>query len=150
MSKVPTHLQKWHDHVAAYRKKHPGLSLKDAMHGAGKTYPSKKKMKGGNPAIVGAIAAAVPDTIRGIGDAVDQGRKTQHEFNRENGNLVVEKEKNFQQYYRDLMHTRFWDPEKLPRKLRFPRDKTNNPKYKAEQEAADDALYEYAEKRYYG
>ena len=113
-------------------------------------------MKGGNPlAAVGAVAEALPGLVSGIGEAVDQGRRTTHEISKENGALQVdqaynigEREKKFQQFYRDLMHKRFWDGESLPPRLRFPRYKTNNPAYAAEQEAADDKLYAYAEKVY--
>ena len=104
--------------------------------------------KGGNPALISAAVQAIPGAIGGISDAVDKGRRTQHEFNKDNGALAKEKSANFQQFYRDLMHTRYWDGEKLPPKLRFPREKTNNPKYASEQEAKDDALYEYAEKQW--
>lgn len=31
-------LKKWHSHLMAYKKDHPGISLKDAMRGAKKTY----------------------------------------------------------------------------------------------------------------
>ena len=113
-----------------------------------------RKQMGGNPLMIAsAVADAAPGIINGIGSAVDQGRRTQHEFNKENGALEVERaqntgerEKRFQQFYRDLMHTRFWDPEKLKPSLRFPREKTNNPKYAKEQEIADEKLYDYAEK----
>lgn len=37
----------WQEHLKAYRKKHPKMSLKDAMKGASKTYKGKKQ-KGGN------------------------------------------------------------------------------------------------------
>lgn len=35
---VPKALQKWHDHLMAYRKAHPGKSLKECMKEAKKTY----------------------------------------------------------------------------------------------------------------
>ncbi len=107
--------------------------------------------KGGNPlALVSAVAEAAPGLVNGISNAIDQGRRTDREFAREDGQLNIDRDKKFQQYYRDLVHDRFWDGEKLPPRLRWPREKTNNPKYAAEQEAKDDALYAYAEKKFYG
>ena len=38
---VPKALKPWFDHLQAYRKSHPKLSLKQAMIGAKKTYKKK-------------------------------------------------------------------------------------------------------------
>jgi hypothetical protein len=37
----PPQFANWTDHLAAYRKKHPGKSLKEAMKEASATYKSK-------------------------------------------------------------------------------------------------------------
>ena len=99
-------------------------------------FVSDTRQAGGNPlAVAGVVAEALPGVIGGISDAVDKGKRTDRELAREDGQLNVDRDKKFQQFYRDLMHQRYWDPEKLRPSLRFPREKTNNPKYKAEQDA---------------
>jgi hypothetical protein len=111
--------------------------------------------KGGNAAIVGAIAGAVPDTIRGIGDAVDQSRKTTYDFEREEGKVDVKKDNVFMDYYRNLEHVRYWDPSKLPPKLRLkkfgidPPSRSFDASLKDNLEQADEALYNYAYKKIY-
>ena len=110
-----------------------------------------ERQGGGNPlAIASAVGEALPGVIGGISDAIDKGKKTDRELAREDGQLNVDRDKKFQQYYRDLMHTRFWNGDALPPRLRFPREKTNNPQFAHEQEIKDDALYQYAEKKFYG
>ena len=113
-----------------------------------------KGQKGGNPLLAATAAAdSIGNLASAIGDQVDKGRHTTHEISKENGGIevdrahnIAEKEKKFQQFYRDMMHTRYWNGESLPTRLRWPREKTNNPKYAAEQEKKDDALYAYCEK----
>jgi hypothetical protein len=110
-------------------------------------------LKGGN---VGAIAGAVQGGIGGIADAISKGVKTQHEFNKENGKLQAEKQMNFLQFYRDLEHVRFHDPERVPPSLRLKKFGIDPPnaifdkKNEAKRERADEALYSYAEKRFFG
>ena len=142
-------MNSWHEHLMKYKQKHPNLSLKECMKEASKTYKKKggRRKKGGNPlatAAVGEAVKAIPGTINAIGDQIDQGRKTQHQFNKENGALSVEKNKNLLQYYRDLQHKRFWDQEYLPPTLRLERTHTNNSKYKNEQDQKNKLLWEYA------
>jgi hypothetical protein len=148
-------MNNWKQHLSRYQHSHPNLTLKECMQGASKTY--KKKKHGGNPAaIIGAVAQAVPGTITGISDAIDQGRRTTKEFDRESGKLAAERDKNFQNYYRDLAHTRYWNPEAIKPSLRLkkfgidPPSKINDPKLSANRERADDALYTYAEEKFYG
>ena len=38
----------------------------------------------------------------------------------------------------------------MPPRLKWPREKTNNPKYAKEQEAKDSALWDYAHKNFFG
>jgi hypothetical protein len=110
--------------------------------------------KGGNPALV-AVAQAIPGSIGAIGDTIVSGVKANHEFNKENGNLTVQQEQNFQRYFRDLQHQRYWDPERIPASLRLkkfgidPPSAMKDPKNADKLEKADDALYAYAEKRFY-
>jgi len=139
----------WIEHVKKYQKKHPNLDWGQCLKQAKKSY--KKRKHGGNPLLVAGVTEAVkaiPGTVNAIGDQIDKGRKTQHEFNKDNGALMAERSKNFQQFYRDLMHKRFWDGESLPPSLRWPREKTNNPKYADQQEKKDQALYDWAEKQW--
>jgi len=100
--------------------------------------------KGGSAAIVGAIASAVPEAIGKIGEASNRGRELDHEFNRENGNLQYQKNNRFLEYYRNLLHNRFWNQEMFPPYLRLPRFETNNPKFAAKQEEKDNAMWNYA------
>jgi len=144
-------MNNWKHHLTKYQHSHPKLTLKECMIGASKTYKKKenKRKHGGNPAaIVGAVAQAVPGTINAIGDQINQGRITSHEFEKDEGKTTSKRAANFEQYYRDLMHKRFWNGESLPPNLRWPREKTNNPKFAAEQERKDQALWDYAEKQY--
>ncbi len=107
--------------------------------------------KGGNPlAIAGMVTEGIGNLAGTIGDQIDKGRRTTFEIDKETGNVAAEKAKNFDKFYRDLMHKRFWDGESLPPRLRFDRIKTNNPKYAKEQEIKDQALWDYAHKQYYG
>jgi hypothetical protein len=39
----PPQFASWNDHLAAYRKKHPGVGLKEAMKAASATYSKKPK-----------------------------------------------------------------------------------------------------------
>jgi hypothetical protein len=142
----------WIEKVKAYHSKHPELTYKECM-----IKLSKKRKHGGNPLAAAEAISGVADSVgnlaTAIGDQVDKGRRTTHEISKENGGIEVdrasntgEREKKFQQFYRDMMHKRFWDGDSLPPRLRWPREKTNNPKYADEQEKKDDALYAYCEK----
>lgn len=111
--------------------------------------------KGGNPALIGAIAEALPETTRAVGDAVDQGRRTTYDFQREEGKVDVKKDNVFMDYFRNLEHVRYWDPSKLPVKLRLksfgidPPSESKNKKYSDQLDKADEALYKYAYKKIY-
>lgn len=117
--------------------------------------------KGGNPAM--AIAQGIEGGIKGLSSAVDTGVRAQHDFNKDNGALKAEQEKNFQKYYRDLIHTRYWDPTSLSTAIRLKKFGIDPPNVTAEGSSwlkspsnqekldkADDALLAYAEKKYYG
>jgi hypothetical protein len=125
----------------------------------GKIVISKNKIilkRGGNPlAGVAAVGDTVGNLANSIGDQIDKGRRTTHEINKENGYIKVEQKRNIgneerehQAFYRDLIHQRYWDPEKLKPSLRLPFDRKyiNDPKYKKQRDIADDKLYAYAEK----
>lgn len=146
----------WIEKVKQYNAKHPNLTYKECMI---KLSNKRKKKHGGNPMAVAGAISGVADSVGGlatsIGNQIDQGRRTTHEISLQNGGIEVDKaynvgerEKKFQDFYRDLMHKRFWDGDSLPPRLRFPRWKTNNKQYEKEQEIADDKLYAYAEKVY--
>jgi len=119
----------------------------------------KAPLKGGNPL---AIGDAIKGGIEGIASGIDKGVRAQHDFNKENGKLAMEKENNFMTYYRDLEHKRFWEESKLPSFLRLSkfgiaeRDDTRVgskwlkiPANRDKLDKADDALREWAEKRFY-
>jgi hypothetical protein len=114
-------------------------------------------LKSGGNALAGAVAVGetVDKLTNSLGNQIDKGRRTTQEINEKTGYTEVEKKRNkgneereFQAFYRDLVHQRYWDPEKLPPRLRLPFDRKNinNPKYKSQREAADEKLYAYAEK----
>jgi len=142
----------WLLHVKKYWNSHPNLTYGECLKKAKKTY--KKKKHGGNPlAIVGAVTEgvnAVSGLTNAIGDQINQGRLTSHQINKDNGNLNIERANKFNDYYRHLEHIRFWNGSELPPYLRLERTHTNNPKYKAEQEAKDKLLYAYAKKQFNG
>jgi predicted nucleic acid-binding Zn-ribbon protein len=124
-----------------------------------KKFAFVSSQKGGNAIAameaVNEIGKTANDLTNSFGDQIDKGRRTTRELDRESGKLEIDKAQNkakkaktFNQYYRDLMHLRFWDADQFPPSLRFPREKTNNPKYKKEQDIADQKLWDYAEKTY--
>jgi len=146
---IPAQLKPWMDHLAEFRKANPNMKPTDCAKEAKKTYK-----KGGNPAVVKAaidVGKAVVDTA---GDAIKKGVETQHNFNKDNGNLAKEKASNFNQFYRDLVHQRYWDEEKIRPSLRLkkfgivPNSAIKDPKNEAKREKADEALYDYAEQQF--
>jgi hypothetical protein len=147
---IPAHLKPWMDHLAKFRKAHPNMKPIECAKEAKKTYHKK----GGNPALIGAIASAVPEALNSITKGVETGVKTQHEFNKDNGALAAEILKNKTQLLRDLKHQRYWDPEKMPAKLRLkkfginPPSTQNEPKNEAKLEKADEALEEYVDQQF--
>lgn len=111
--------------------------------------------KGGNAALIGELAAALPESVNAVGNAVDQGRRTTFEIGKETGQFEVDRENIFMNYYRDLEHKRYWNPSKLPPKLRLkkfgidPPSESKNKKYSSQLDKADEALYDYAYKQFY-
>ena len=67
--------------------------------------------------------------------------------------MSAERSKNFNTFYRDLVHRRFHDPESLPPKVRLKKFGIDPPQaiFKKENEEkrdkADEALYDYAEQQ---
>lgn len=120
----------------------------------GSINPSLMLHHGGvNPAVLAEAAKIGKEAISSIGSEVQRGVQTQHEFNKENLRLASEKAKVFSDYYRDLAHRRYHNPESLPPSLRLkkfgidPPKAIFDPKNEAKRERADEALYEYAEKQ---
>ena len=136
----------WIAKCKAYHLAHPELSYKEVLMALGK---KNRKQRGGN-AIVGAVAGAVPGTISAIANAVNEGIKLRDERDKLNGNLNYEKNNRFMDYYRNLLHWRFWDGERFPPYLRLPRYETNNPQYAAKQEEKDNLMYQYAKETWNG
>jgi hypothetical protein len=141
------------------KKKTSGSKTGRGKGKRGKIVISKNKIiikRGGNAlAGVAAVGDTVGNLATSIGDQVDKGRRTTHEINKENGYIKVEQKRNigneereFQAFYRDLIHQRYWDPEKLPPRLRLPFDRKyiNDKKYKKLRDESDEKLYAYAEK----
>lgn len=65
---VPPALRAWSDHLQEYRRKHPKLSMKEAMKGASKTYrkgPNKVEHKGGS--MISDWMIKHPNLTTGIG-----------------------------------------------------------------------------------
>ena len=106
-----------------------------------------------------AGADAVGSLANSIGDQVDQGRKTTHAIQRENGELEKEKEKNRLEMVklkgeliRDMKHKRYWDfSDFSPSKLKLSRfgfknkEQVHDPKFAEQLNKADDALEEYVD-----
>ena len=149
---TPPHLKAWMEKLDAYQDKHPNLSRKECMIKLGKKN-KKKRVKGGNPLIAAAVGA-VPEALNSVTKGIETGVKAQHEFNKDNGALAAEKAKNFTKFFRDLQHTRYWDPESIKPSLRLkkfgidPPNSQNDKKNEAKLERANDALYDWAEKEF--
>ena len=102
---------------------------------------------------IGNLFQSVGNVVDTIGNQIEKHKKIERELDKEEGNLNIkqiknigEAEKVFLNFYRELMHKRYWDSDYLHPDLRFPKYKTNNPFYREEQLIADRKLYEYAEK----
>jgi hypothetical protein len=108
---------------------------------------------GVNPQLIAEAVKAIPAVAESITKGVETGVKTQHEFNKDNLALAAEKSRNFNTFYRDLVHRRYHDPESLPPRLRLKRFNIDpvsaifDKKNEANRDRADDALYEYAEQQ---
>jgi hypothetical protein len=146
-----------------YKAKSPSSGSKSAIvKGKAKTVikttvkkgKGKSLKKGGNPlTAVTAVGDTIGNLANSIGDQVDKGRARTHEINKETGYIKVQQkanianeEREFMNFYRDLIHQRYHDPEKLPPRLRLDRKYATNPKYKKIKDEADEKLYAYAEK----
>ena len=147
---IPAHLKPWMDHLAKFRKEHPKMAPIDCSKEAKKTYHKK----GGNPALIKGAIDVGKAVVDSAGDAIKKGVETQHNFNKDNGNLASEKATNFNKFYRSLQHTRYWDPESIKPSLRLkkfgidPPSTQNEKKNEEKLEKANDALYDYAEKQF--
>lgn len=144
----------WLMHLKKYHADHPNLSYREAMMKAKATYKPVRKMRGGNPAVIGQLISAIPGAVGSIGDSIKKGVETQHQFNKDNGALAAEIIKRKAQLLRDLKHERYWDPEKMPTRLRLkkfginPPNTQNRPENSDKLDRADEALEDYVDKQF--